>query len=362
VTHQEVERERRKSQTDVGYANARIRAMRTRLLRPSQYEDLMASTDVRDIIESLSATEYSEDLDRELIHGRTAEQVDEALKDNLVRTHEQVLGFLNPRSQKLLDALLAKWDLFNIKTILRAKHNELGMDKVRESVMPAGYLTAVEIEALAKQEDIGAVIDTLAMWGVMYAKPLREAFGRYVETNNLSELELAADKAYTAWADKQLAGRGDDKRVSRDILGTQIDVLNLLSIFRLINAEVPPDDARRFYLPGGKHISESAYVRLVGMSDIDEVINQLKSTPYSPVLDEAALRYLERGSLSTFERAMEMELMRRARSAGRDIDGIGVSIAYLLMKLNEITNLRIIVKGKEVGMPADRVREELIDV
>jgi V/A-type H+-transporting ATPase subunit C len=362
VTQAEVERERRKSQTDVGYANARIRAMRTRLLKDAQYEDLMASEDVRDIIESLSATEYSEDLERELLHGRTAEQVDEALKDNLVRTHKQVLDFLNPKSQQLLEALLAKWDLFNIKTILRAKHNELGMDKIRDSVMPAGSLTQVEIEALAKQEDIGAVVDTLAMWGVMYASPLRAAFGRYIETNNLSELELAADRAYAAWAEKELSGRGENKKVARDILGTQIDVLNLLSIFRLINAEVPVEDARHFYLPGGKHITQSMYGKLVGVSDVDEVINQLKATPYSPVLDEAALRYLERGSLSTFERALEMEFMRRARAAGRDIDGIGVSIAYLLMKLNEITNLRIIVKGKEVGMPPDRVREELIHV
>ncbi|MFU8891731.1 MAG: V-type ATPase subunit, partial [Anaerosomatales bacterium] len=40
--------------------------------------------------------------------------------------------------------------------------------------------------------------------------------------------------------------------------------------------------------------------------------------------------------------------------------GIGVAVSYLWAKQNEITNLRIIVKGKAVGMPEDRVREELI--
>jgi vacuolar-type H+-ATPase subunit C/Vma6 len=39
---------------------------------------------------------------------------------------------------------------------------------------------------------------------------------------------------------------------------------------------------------------------------------------------------------------------------------VGVAIAYLFGKQNEVTNVRIIVKGKAVGMPADRVREELI--
>jgi vacuolar-type H+-ATPase subunit C/Vma6 len=37
-----------------------------------------------------------------------------------------------------------------------------------------------------------------------------------------------------------------------------------------------------------------------------------------------------------------------------------VAISYLWAKQNEITNLRIIVKGKSVGMPVDRVRKELI--
>ena len=40
--------------------------------------------------------------------------------------------------------------------------------------------------------------------------------------------------------------------------------------------------------------------------------------------------------------------------------GIGIPIAYLWGKQNEITNLRIIVKGASVGMPEDRVRGELI--
>jgi vacuolar-type H+-ATPase subunit C/Vma6 len=44
----------------------------------------------------------------------------------------------------------------------------------------------------------------------------------------------------------------------------------------------------------------------------------------------------------------------------KDPHGVGVAIAYLYGKQNEITNLRIVVKGISVGMPADRVSEELI--
>ena len=56
-----------------------------------------------------------------------------------------------------------------------------------------------------------------------------------------------------------------------------------------------------------------------------------------------------------------MMLTRQALLSGiRDPQGIGVAISYLYAKLNEITNLRIIIRGKAVGMPAERVREDLI--
>jgi vacuolar-type H+-ATPase subunit C/Vma6 len=53
--------------------------------------------------------------------------------------------------------------------------------------------------------------------------------------------------------------------------------------------------------------------------------------------------------------------MRKALFAGvRDPHGVGVGISYLFGKQNEVTNIRIIVKGTAVGMPADRMREELV--
>jgi V/A-type H+-transporting ATPase subunit C len=62
-----------------------------------------------------------------------------------------------------------------------------------------------------------------------------------------------------------------------------------------------------------------------------------------------------------FERALEDFVMRKALDAGRgDPLGVGITIGYLWAKQNEITNLRIIVKGTSVGMPPDRMRKELI--
>jgi V/A-type H+-transporting ATPase subunit C len=97
------------------------------------------------------------------------------------------------------------------------------------------------------------------------------------------------------------------------------------------------------------------------MSDVDEIIDELRGTRYGHSLDEAAVRYLETTSLAVFERALEDYFTRRVMAlAGRDPLGVGIPVSYLWAKLNEVTNLRIIVKSKSVGLAPDRARRDLI--
>ena len=348
-------------ETDAGYANARLRGMRSHLLPREFYERLIDTPDVTQAVKDLIDTPYGQDLEGEVVHGFTADVIDDALKQNMIRAYQKVLSFVHPQARKLLSTLLGRWDVFNIKTILRGAHNHVALDEIKTSFFPAGYLGEDELEALARFDDVRAVIDTMAMWGLVYAAPLRRAYPEYAKDNDLAPLELALDRQYAEWAASRLVGEAIDVEVSRRILGMQIDTANLVMVFRLLKADVEGGKAERYFLSGGRSIRENLYKELSQLSDVDEVLDRLKGTAYAEALDEAALRYLEMASIPVFERALEELLMRTALVASiRDPHGVGVAIAYLYGKQNEITNLRIIVKGKTVGMPADRVREELI--
>lgn len=350
-------------ETDAGYANARLRGMRSHLFDDDVYDKLIDAPDVQEVIRALMETGYSDDLDEEIVHGRTAAQVDEALKDNMVRSYRKVLSFLDPNSQELLETLLGRWDLFNLKTILRGIHNHVAADEIRSGLLPVGFIDIIELDALARLEDVQAVIDTLAMWNVYYAGPLRRAYPAYHNSSDLADLELSLDRAYAEWAARRLAGSRESAQVARRILGIQIDVLNLVTVLRLLKSDMTPKEAEHFYLEGARVVSKDLFLELAQLSDVDEVLDRLKRTPYGETLDEVATRYLERGSISVFERALEQYLMQSAMLAGiRDPQGVGLSISYLWGKQNEVTNLRIVVKGKDVGMPAERVKEELIRV
>ena len=139
-------------ETDAGYANARLRGMRSHLLPREFYERLIEAPDMTQMVKDLMDTVYGPDLEANVVHGFTAAVIDEALKENMVRAYRKVLSFVHPEARKLLSTLLGKWDVFNIKTILRGAHNHVSFDEIKTSFFPAGYMGADELEALLREK------------------------------------------------------------------------------------------------------------------------------------------------------------------------------------------------------------------
>ncbi|TLM77441.1 MAG: hypothetical protein FDZ70_05545 [Actinobacteria bacterium] len=352
---------RRPAGKDYGYCNARVRGMKSRLFDAAYLERLMGAADLSGVIHELVQTEYNPDLEQTLIHGRTAAQVDEALKLNLVRTYRKVLRLLNEDAFFLVTTLLGRWDLFNLKSIVRGKHVHLTVGEIHDGLLPVGALNAVELDALAAVEDIRAVADTAATWGLEYAPALRAGYIAFARSGDLPELELELDGHYARWASERLRKRGENAALARRILGMQVDTVNLITVLRLVKADLEGVDPMTFFLEGGWSIHRDLFEQLAKTSDVDELLDRVKGTPYGKTLEDSAIAYLEENSLAVFERSLETLLTRRAVASGiGDPLGVGVVVSYLWAKLNEVTNLRIVVKGKAIGMPESRMRKELI--
>lgn len=353
----------KKTGKDYGYSNARVRGMRSRLFSNAYFDQLMDAADLNRIIQMLMDTEYSSDLEERIVHGRTSAQVDEALKSNMLRTFNKVMSFANGEAFELLTTLLGRWDLFNLKTIIRGAHMHLDPEEIEESLFAVGQLSSVDLHELSRTGEVRAVVDTLVTWGSPFAAALKPVVAEYMKSNDLALLELALDRYYGDWASKRLEGKGANSKLARRLLGIQVDSTNLLTVFRLQKADMEGLEVERFFLPGGVNISKDLFMQLAPLSDVDEVLERLKRTPYGSQLDAVVLQYVEENSIAVFERALEDFVMRKAVKAGTgDPLGVGIIIGYLWAKQNEVTNLRIVVKGKAVGMPPDRMRRELIVV
>jgi len=189
---------------DYGYSNARIRGMRARLLKKERLEHLLGVTDMQPLIQELMQTELAPFLEDTLIHGHTAASVDEALKNNLVATYRKVLGFLNDEAFNISTTLLGRWDVFNLKTVVRGKHLHLMAEEISEGLLPVGMLSQVDLDGLIGQGDIRGVVDLASTWELPQAPALRSGYLEYQKTGELADLELALDHYYADWAAQRL--------------------------------------------------------------------------------------------------------------------------------------------------------------
>jgi V/A-type H+/Na+-transporting ATPase subunit C len=345
------------------YANARIRGMRSHLMTREDMNALIALGDSTRLLHALSGTEYGPDIESSTLHGRGTSYVDKGLSRNMVRAYRKVLGFISPSGLAILETLLGRWDVFNMKTILRGKHMHLMPEDIETGLVPVASLAPADLEELCRCADIRVLVDTLATWRVPYARVLGRVYPEFVKSGDLAVLELALDRYYFEWAHERLAGRNRDLRKARQVLGVQTDTTNLLTVFRAQKADVDPAVVDTYFMPGGMFIKKALFDELVGKSDIDQVLNALHRTPYGPPLESAAQAYLEDNAISVLERGLEDHMMRKAIAMGvGDPFGIGIAISYLWAKANEVTNLRVIVKCVASGLPEGRIRRELIFV
>jgi len=270
---------------------------------------------------------------------------------------------MSPTGLAILETLLGRWDVFNVKTILRGKHMHLMPEDIEMGLVPVASLAPADLEELTRVADVRAVVDTLATWRVPYARVLGRVYPEYSKTEDLSVLELALDRYYFEWAAERLKGNSKDLKKARQVLGVQTDTTNLLTVFRAQKADVSADKLETYFMPGGLYVNRSLFADLAAKSDIDQVLDGLRRTPYGPPLEGAAQNYLEDNAISVLERALEDHTMRKAIAMGiGDPFGVGIAISYLWGKANEVTNLRVVVKGVASGLPEDRIRKELIVV
>ncbi len=71
----------------------------------------------------------------------------------------------------------------------------------------------------------------------------------------------------------------------RNIISLEIDVVNLRTILRMIRDHVDPKEAKKFLISGGKEFDSRKLDHLLSLHSIEEVVEELKTTPYRFLAD-----------------------------------------------------------------------------
>jgi V/A-type H+-transporting ATPase subunit C len=341
---------------DFPYINARVRAMRSRLLPMARLEELLGTATMDAFLQGLATTPYGPDLQEALTRSQGLRAVDEALAHNLRQATRAILGFADGGARTLIQVILLRWDLANLRVIARGKHAGRPAEEIVAALLPAGTLGDVVLKEMAGYPDLTALAGTLETLDHPLAAAMARGVAAYTTNRDLMALELHLDRGYAEYGLQQTRGRAGDLTVLRSILQAEIDVANVKTAMKLAGAGGLPEERRlAFYIAGGAVVTQPLFLGLSSPQTRAAAWERLRVHGF-PVKELPS-------DLVAFERELDLYIARklRARYLGDPL-GLDIVIGYLAMKSSEVANLRLIARGKLLGLPREAVRREMVVV
>lgn len=341
--------------SDYAYANARLRAMRSRLFDRRAYEDMLGLTRIDDVIAWLDQSTWADDIEAALARYVGVRVVMEAARLNAARTYRRIRSFLDGDAVRLLDILLARWDLANLKAILRGQRAGVASETILGTLTPAGSLDEAALRVLAQQPDAPAVAAALRLWNGEYAAVVNAAWQAAGASGDSHALDDGLDRLFYRRLLARLRPDGDDDVLVRQALGREIDSANVVAALRMRAGGLVAAEDGASFRPGGT-LSAAWLAALTRTERDDEALARLRETAL-----REAVASVERLDIAAIERAFDRA--RVAYGVGffrRDGLSIAPVIGYIAAKDAEAANVRLIAQAVTLGVARSRVEPDLV--
>ncbi|MDQ2050986.1 V-type ATP synthase subunit C [Natronolimnohabitans sp. A-GB9] len=345
------------------YVNARVRSRRAKLFADEDYRKLIRMGP-SGIARFMEESEYEREINDLGARFSGVDLIEFALNRNLAKHFQDLLDWSQGRLYDLIARYLRKFDVWNIKTIIRGIYTETDPEEIRTDLIMAGELEETTIDRLLEVDSIEDAITVLDR--TIYAAPLEAAYEEFEETGALVPLENTLDREFYEHlledvgrtSVTQEPQQGPQARYV-EFLQAEIDFRNARNALRLARSGADLDPAT-YYIEGGVLFDESELRQLV--NDYDALVDHIaENKRYGDRLAGALDRLRDADSLIQFEHALDAALLEYADTLS-SIYPVSVSavLSYILAKEREVENIRAIARGREVGLSESEIEQELV--
>ncbi|NPV62391.1 MAG: V-type ATP synthase subunit C [Methanotrichaceae archaeon] len=331
------------------YITGRVRAMKTKLIPAEMYPRMM-SMDISEIARYLEETQYKDEIDALSKDYSGTELIEHATFSNLAKTYRKLGEVAIDEPRFLILEYLRRWDIWNIKTVLRGKFYGASDAEIMKYLVPAGELDVEFLDGLTKKDSIQDVIS--AFDGTDYASALSQYDGKSLATE-----ENALDKLYYFRMERAVGGTlSVGGGLLLKYVRREIDIRNLITLFRMNRAGVEANIIQDNLIPGGKLHDELS--RMAGQP-FGEFLRSLEGYPFWSSISDIATADVQ--EISRIEARLKAYLIRYAWALSNYHPlSILPVLGYMVSKETEVSNIRKIVRGKEAGLPAELIEEQVV--
>ncbi|NLL94304.1 MAG: ATP synthase A1 subunit C [Thermoplasmatales archaeon] len=346
-----------KKKGNYAYTVARVKAKKSHLFKDDAYSKMLLMS-LPEISRFISESGYSEEITELTGKFEGIDLIEHATYRNMAGYFKGILDVSTGELHDMLAAVLQRWDVWNLKVILRGKSFGIDPDSVREDLVPAGELALQELEKMIALETVGEVIDAYCKLTETVIPP--EIMDAYKTDGVLTDIEDFLDKEYYRRLLESIDPSSKPTRLLQDYIRNEIDVVNLETLLKLKVEGVVGEQAMRFVIPNGKEIDRKTAERIAAAATVEEAMGAMsKLSFYGDIKDALA----DTGSLTELVSVLKKVHISQARTFSHlhPLSIIPI-IDFMIHKEIEVNNIRTVARGLASGLDRDVIKDLLVVV
>ncbi len=321
------------------YTYARVSVMKSELIKAEKWHGML-KMGVNELLRVLQDGNYKSEID-ELADKRNLAALEMALNKNMMRTLAKLKRISDDKVQQVLQVYVLRYDMENFKTIIRGKATGISSDEIEQLLIPSINYPKEFFHELLKKEKVSDIVRML---------PFEIAVK---ESNDLFVIENALDKVYVEkmiWLSSRLKGQG---KAFKEFLDAELDIVNIKIMLRLKHEGMGKNEILKYVIH-----PRSAIARLIEKETVRDMVSALqrmKILTFHESKSESELFTQAEIDLDTALLKKEVLLMHQFPLT------VNVILGFMFAKEIEVRNLKVLLKGKQLGLE-DSYLESLMAV
>lgn len=201
------------------------------MLKAEDFNNLIMKDSVGEVAEYLKNKTYYKNVLRGVdIKDIHRDKLELLLKKHIVNQYEKLIHFFTDEYRKLFRILFIRYEIEDLKLYIRTLIRGEDLESVRGLVLYSGIYSTVDHDKLSKSKDIKEFVENLKDTNYYdMLKPYLNEEGRKLTFY----MEMRLDRYYfKSLYDQSSKLDKNDQKIFKDLLGKNIDLLNLEWIYR----------------------------------------------------------------------------------------------------------------------------------
>tara|TARA_Y100000768_G_scaffold281042_1_gene216003 strand:+ start:564 stop:1598 length:1035 start_codon:yes stop_codon:yes gene_type:complete len=341
---------------NTAYVASRAKSRRKKLADLARMRQLIHQSPDQ-LTVAVSNIGYAEEINLYASKFSGGDLVEAALTHNLEVELSDIVSMCNGKIKSMVEVYTSRFEYQNAKVVLRAVMNDVELEKVSHSILPElNDINTPWLKIIENADDLRSAVTQMR----------RKSFGQSLislpEDSRLSDYEDALDRHYFSNAIKQLSSPKPASRYLRNYLSLEIDHRNILNILESDSMGIGSEEISNLLLPGGRLLPPSSFSSIAAggkdsMMDVLRASSRFDMSEFEQLLQESVqVRSLD--PIITWFKKQEHEFMQKM-SYLHPVSALPI-VHYISMKVQEVADLRIIVRGRLAGLPEDVLEAHIL--